>query len=962
MADAWTLVATLGIDTGAYESGLAKAKNSAGGIGGVLRTAGKIGAAALGAATTAAVAFGGAAVKTGMEFDTSMSQVAATMGLTQEQMNEVGGTFEQLREYAQQMGSTTKYTATESAEALNFMALAGYDAETSMSMLPNVMNLASAGGMDLARASDMITDSQTALGLSIEETSALVDQMAKAASTGNTSVEQLGDAILTVGANAKVMQGGTVELSAALTALADNGIKGSEGGTKLRNVLLGIQNAKFDKTFGALGVSAYDASGELRALPDILSDMNDVMSDMTQAEKTDLINKTFNKADLAAVNALLDTSTDRWEDLTTAIEDSSGAAQTMADVQLDNLAGDVTLFKSALDGIKIAISDEITPSLREFTQFGTESLATLTEAFKEGGLSGAMDALGNILSQGLTMVIGKLPDMISAGMQLLGALGQGLLDNLPLIIESAQKVFSTILDGLIVGIPKLLEAGVQLLGMLAQGIADALPTLIPTITSVVLRIAQILIDNIGVLINSAIAIIEALVEGIMAALPRLISQAPKIINSLMKAIMSNLPKLLRAGLEIIVMLVNGITENIPVLIEMIPELVTSILDAIVENLPVLIEAALEIVMTLANGIIEAIPTLVEAIPTLISGLVSAITENLPTIIEAGITLLTSLIEGIISMLPELIPAAIEMVMTITQSLIDNLPLLIDAAIQIMLALSNGIIENISLLIEAIPQVISSLVDAIIANLPQIIQMGIQLIVSLVSGIVSSIPQVVSSIGQMITRVVSALSQSMSKFLQKGGEIVTKIASGIGQSIAKVPQKIGELIKKAKAKFTSTDWKKVGSDLIDGIKNGVINAATRLVSAAKDVVNRALTGVKNLLGIASPSKVAARVIGKPFSEGIGVGFVRNFPISQMVGAVADALGEIEDLEPPTIGAGFDDDVVLGSLGSEEYGAYSRPQNEIVINVYPSEGMDEVLLARKVEDVIGRQMRQRGMVFA
>lgn len=203
---------------------------SVGGIfSGALGSAVQMGVNAIAGLSNAVIGFGKSAVNAGMSFDSSMSQVAATMGYSLEELNTVGSeasaTFEQLSTFAQEMGSTTAFSASEAADALNYMALAGYDAETSMQMLPNVLNLAAAGGIDLASASDMVTDAQSALGLSLDETSIMVDQMAAAASKSNTSVQQLGDAFLTIGANAKSLSGGTTELATALGILADNGIK-----------------------------------------------------------------------------------------------------------------------------------------------------------------------------------------------------------------------------------------------------------------------------------------------------------------------------------------------------------------------------------------------------------------------------------------------------------------------------------------------------------------------------------------------------------------------------------------------------------------------------------------------------------------------------------------------------------------------------------------------------------------
>lgn len=375
----FNLVAKLTLDSSEYDRAMAAAKGTAVSSGNsmvasVNKTKKAIGMAALGMGA-AMTAFGVSSVKTGMEFDSSMSQVAATMGYSVDEINdktsEAGQTFDKLRNFAQEMGKTTKFSATESADALNYMALAGYDAEKSMRMLPNVLNLAAAGNIDLAAASDMVTDASSALGLSEAETTQMIDQMAAAASKSNTSVEQLGSAILTVGGTAKVLKGGTTELSTALGILADNGTKGAEGGTALRNVLTSIQGGKFEKTFGQLGVEAYDAQGNLRSLKDIFLDMGEAMEGMTDEEKTDIINKTFNARDLKNVNALLGTSAERWDELTGAITDSEGAAEKMANTQLDNLAGDITLLKSAFEGLKISVSDKLTPAFREIVQFLT---------------------------------------------------------------------------------------------------------------------------------------------------------------------------------------------------------------------------------------------------------------------------------------------------------------------------------------------------------------------------------------------------------------------------------------------------------------------------------------------------------------------------------------------------------------------------------------------------------------
>ena len=364
-------------------------------IGGVVKAAAAI--------TAALVAVAKKAAETGAAFDASMSQVAATMGYSVEEINtegtEAAETFATLRKFAQDMGKSTAFSANEASQALNYMALAGYDAEKAMSMLPKVLDLASAGTIDLAKASDMVTDAQSALGLSIEGTEVLIDQMAKTASRSNTSVEQLGEGILNIGATAKDIKGGTKELTEVLGILADNGIKGSEGGTKLRNILLKLE-APTDKAAAKLkelGVEAYDADGHLRSMQDIFGDLNTALADLDDQSASLAKATIFNARDLGAVNSLLNTSRDRWEQLGEEIENSAGAAHDMAEVQLDNLAGDVTLFKSALEGAEITISDRLTPSLRNMVQFGTDAVGKLADGFGQGGLSGAVAAAHKII-------------------------------------------------------------------------------------------------------------------------------------------------------------------------------------------------------------------------------------------------------------------------------------------------------------------------------------------------------------------------------------------------------------------------------------------------------------------------------------------------------------------------------------------------------------------------------------
>ena len=472
---------------------IAKSKQSA--IGGFAKAAVLGVGAAVAAVGAGIVSFGKDAIGAGSQFDTSMSQVAATMGTTVDQIQD-------LSNFAMEMGATTAFSATEAAQALNYMALAGYDAETSMKMLPNVLNLAAAGNMDLARASNMVTDTQSALGLSLEETTALVDKMAKASSKSNTSVEQLGDAMLTVGGTAKNLKGGTTELATMLGVLADNGIKGAEGGTALRNVILAL-SAPTDvaaKKLEELGVSAYDADGNMRPLPEVFDDLNKSMEGMTQGQKTDVLNTIFNKVDLKSANALLATSKNRFNDLSKSIDTATGAAQKMADTQLDNLTGDITLMKSALEGAKITLSNKLTPTLRSFVQMGTKEIGKLDNAFKHGGINGFADQLGKSLGNAVSKLTQYVPKFISVAGKL------------------AVSLISTLLSSLSKNFPKIMKVG----GELAEKLANGLQTAIPKFFSQIGDIIGKLIANTPKMIEAGIKIAIGLVRGIMDAIPNLV--------------------------------------------------------------------------------------------------------------------------------------------------------------------------------------------------------------------------------------------------------------------------------------------------------------------------------------------------------------------------------------------------------------------------------------------------------
>jgi TP901 family phage tail tape measure protein len=361
-----------------------------------------------------------AAVSTGSEFEASMSQVAATMGITTAEIESGSESYQLLSQAAQDCGKSTMYSASQAAEALNYLALAGYDAEKSAETLPKVLNLAAAGGLELADASDMVTDSMAALGMETEELDNYIDEMAKTSQKSNTSVSQLGAATL-VCAGTVSLTGQSIEtMNTALGVLANNGIKGAEGGTHLRNVLLTL-SAPTDtasKAINALGLEVYNSSGEMKDLNTILEEMNDLMSDMTEGEKTETIAGIFNKTDVASVNSLLKSTTGEWSKLKAEISDCSGAAQDMADTMNENLKGKVTILQSALEGLGITVYGLFDDTMKDSVESATNAVGRLQDSIDNGDLGVSLTnlskAMGDFTASALDAAEGAIPKVIDA--------------------------------------------------------------------------------------------------------------------------------------------------------------------------------------------------------------------------------------------------------------------------------------------------------------------------------------------------------------------------------------------------------------------------------------------------------------------------------------------------------------------------------------------------------------------
>ena len=322
-------------------------------------------------------------IKSAMDFDAAMSGVRAITNASQED-------FDKLRNKALEMGATTKFTATESAQALNYMGMAGWNADQSVKGLPGIMHLAAASGEDLAMVSDIVTDSMSAFGLEAEKSGAFADVLAAAATKSNTNVGKMGYTFKYAAPLAGALGYSIQDVALAIGTMADSGIKGETAGTSLRSLFtrLAKQPKEAAVAMQQLGLSIKDATtGKMKPLRAVLNDLRSSFKGLTEDQKTQYAAMLAGTEGMSGLLAIVNGDEKKFKDLTTAIDNSSGAAKRMADIRLDNLSGDLTYLSSAWDGFILKLmKGDATSGLRGFVQELNSLLNRFGESVDKHGL------------------------------------------------------------------------------------------------------------------------------------------------------------------------------------------------------------------------------------------------------------------------------------------------------------------------------------------------------------------------------------------------------------------------------------------------------------------------------------------------------------------------------------------------------------------------------------------------
>lgn len=565
------LFVTLAIKDNAYKEGLKDAEGNASSstskIGGAFKTVGKVAKTAMVAGSAAAVAFTKTSIDAGMNFDTAMSQVAATMGTT---VDKIGN----IKAKAEEMGRTTKYTATEAAEGMNILAQAGLSADEQISGIGTVLNLASAGAMSLEESASYTAGAVKGFRDSMSNASYYADLMAKGATLANTGVRGLGEAFSGSAATAKNYGQAADSVTLSLLRLAEQNVTGSEASTALNRAMADLYTPTDDasKALNQLGVSAYEANGDAKDFNDLVDELNGSLQGMTAEQKNNALATIFTTQGLQAFNKMTASSDATVQKFWKGIQDSSGSAAQQAATQLDNLKGDITLLSSATEGLELGFYNTFSGTIRGAIKGITSEVSGLAEAMESGGISGALSKL----AQDAINFSGQLPGLTKIGGDLINGLISSVTQNSGSITTAVSQLLNNLASTISTGLNVFTSVGVNLLTTIASGMTQGIPTFLGQALPMLAQFTESLRGNAGKLINAGLALIQNIAQGLINSIPVLIAYVPTIITNLAGIINDNAPKILATGITIITNLAMGLVRAIPLLIVNLPKIITAI--------------------------------------------------------------------------------------------------------------------------------------------------------------------------------------------------------------------------------------------------------------------------------------------------------------------------------------------------------------------------------------------------
>lgn len=701
--------------------------------------------------TMAATLLGGAAVSIGKQFDESMSQVQAVSGAT-------GDEFDQLRDKAREMGAKTKFSASDAADAMNYMAMAGWKTKQMLSGIEGIMNLAAASGEDLATTSDIVTDALTAMGYAAKDSGRLADVMAAASSNANTNVRMMGETFKYAAAVAGSMNYSMEDVALATGLMANSGIKASQAGTSLRSMIsrMAAPTKQVSQAMDSLGVSIENADGTTRPFRDVMVDLRSKMAGLSDVEKTQIANSIAGKNAMSGFLAIINASDKDFNKLASAIDNSDGAAQQMADTMLDNFGGQITILSSSLQELAISVSDTLTPAVSKLAA-GAQKLVTWFNNLSDGQkrvvvtLAGIAGAAGPVL-----IVLGGMLKACNSAVTAYANMAAKLVTS-----ERATKLYKRAQLGLNT---VMTRCRITLTYLKAGYLADAVAMTRGTKAVKLATIAQKAF-NLVMKANPVVLIVSA-IAALITVLSVLEAKGKNVVKSIDNFTVS-------------------ITNKINSISKVMPQVIEGAVNGIIKNLPALIKAGTNMIVAIAKGLIKAIPAVVKAMPQIIAALVKAAIAVGKALITAGASLIKYLYNGIKSGFSKIITSVVNMIKNVIARVKIFFGKMKSAGVSLINNFLSGLKSKFSGVLSKVGSFARSIPSKIKSGLGSLKSIGSNLITGLWSGISNKVGWLKSQISGFVGNVKAWLK----KFFKIGSpsrlmadEIGQWIPAGIAEGI------------------------------------------------------------------------------------------------------------------------------------------------------------------------------------
>lgn len=502
-----TLKFDTSIDSSGFQDGISK-------IGSCASTALKATTAIIGGAATAVVGIGTAAIKTGANFESSMSNVAAISGAT-------GDELKSLTDKAKEMGAKTKFSASESADAFSYMAMAGWKTADMLDGIEGIMNLAAASGEDLATTSDIVTDALTAFGLSASDSTHFADILAKASSNANTNVGMMGETFKYVAPVAGALGFSAEDCATAIGLMANSGIKASQAGTSLRSIFtrMAKPTKEVQGAMDALGISLTKSDGSMKSLNEIMVDLRKGFSGLTQDQKAQMAAALGGQEAMSGLLAIVNASDDDFNKLSDSIANCDGAAADMAETMNDNLSGQITILKSGLEGLAISLYEEMQTPLKDIVKEAQTMVQGLQEAFNDGGLDSLVTKAGEVMAQIVTEVAQAAPKLIGTAENLVGSFIQGIVDHKSEFAAAGAMMVAELVRAIMDVAGDMWSAGIYLFTEFLQAMTDHSEEMGQSFGEMISKIGEAVQTNLPLIIQAAKDFVAGFCQGLSEEFP-----------------------------------------------------------------------------------------------------------------------------------------------------------------------------------------------------------------------------------------------------------------------------------------------------------------------------------------------------------------------------------------------------------------------------------------------------------